>query len=196
MMKHTLFALLAATALSACDKIPATAYYDRGTPESLLDVSSEVVNVALGSERSVSELSEWINRDQPSRAELYCSEGDLRCSAAQEVLSLYNVPTMFVPSPTNTVTLVYERVLARDCENRYVDNPINPYNLSHPTFGCTMAVNTVQMVSNKHQFVSPNLLDYPDGEKAVQVYDNYLEPPVVDRSQDFESNVENISLDQ
>lgn len=192
-------ALIALTA--ACSEIPSEAYYQRGTPESLLDVSSEIVNLSIASEPALDELAEWINQDQPTRAELYCMDGDQRCAAAQEILDLYGIPSYYVPAQDTTVTLVYERVIARDCENRFIDNSTNPYHLNHPTFGCSIAGNIVQMVSDKQQFVSPNLLDYGDGRKAVQVYRNYLEAPRTPnqlrdaRSQVNNSTLEEISLD-
>ncbi len=162
--------------LTACSTVPPGAYFERGTPESLLDVSSEVVNLSVASEEALDELAEWVNQDQPTRAELYCLDTDPYCAAAQEVLDLYGVPTMYVLAADNSVSLVYERVLARDCENRYIDNHINPYHLNHPTFGCSVAANMVQSVSEKHQFVSPNLMDYPDARKAVQNYQTYSQP--------------------
>lgn len=169
-----LTSVLASSALVSCSSIPPEAYFERGSPESLLDVSSEVVNLSVASESALDEMTNWINQDQPSRAELYCMDGDARCVAAQEVLDLYGVPSMYVPSADNMVSLVYERVLARDCENRFIDNTINPYHLNHPTFGCSTAANMVQMVSDKQQFVRPNLMDMPDAKKSVQTYKNYM----------------------
>ena len=172
------FSFLAALSLmAACSQIPKEAYFARGTPESLLDASSEVINIRLESARSVNDVSDWINKDQPTRAELYCLESDRICSNARGVLEQFGVPVNFVAAADNRVTLVYERVLARDCENRYIDNSINPYNLNHPTFGCSVASNIVQHVSDKAQFTAPALMDYPDAEKAVQAYGRYLEPP-------------------
>lgn len=176
---NRIFVLAGLMVLGACSQIPPQAYYDRGSPESLLDVSSEVVNLSVASEGAIDELANWLNQDQPSRAELYCPDGDAPCVAAQEVLDLYGVPSAYAPSSENMVTLVYERVLARDCENRYVDNSVNPYQLNHPTFGCSVAANMVQMVSDKQQFVRPNLMDDADAKKAVQVYKNYEKPPVI-----------------
>lgn len=152
---------VAATLLASCSRIPPEAYYQRAAPESLMDKSSEVVNFDLGN--GVSEISGWIGNDQPTRAELYCNEGEDNCSEAQRVLDQFGVPTTFVPSGENSVTLVYDRVLARDCENRYIDNSINPYNLDHPTYGCSNASNILQMVTDKRQITSPALLDYHDG---------------------------------
>lgn len=176
-MKITLAALaLLALALSACERPAPSAYFARGGPESLIDVSSEVVNLTIHSDTELNELSHWINEDQPTRAELYCTDGDPMCEDAKQVLDLYGVPTLSVPSGDQTVTLVYERILARDCEQRFIDKD-NMYNLNHPAFGCSIAGNMVQHVSNKQQLVNPNLMDYPRSEKGVQAYEKYLTPP-------------------
>lgn len=163
--------------LAACSNPPQAAFFKRGAPEGLLDVSSEVVNLPVATALQVNELSSWVNRDQPTRAELYCRESDQHCADASQVLDLFNVPTVQVPSAQGTVTLVYERTLARDCEQRFIDNRDNPYNLNHPTFGCSTAANIVQHVSDKQQFVSPALLGKHDAKKATQVMERYRAPP-------------------
>jgi hypothetical protein len=163
--------------LSAC-RPPDSAYENRGGPESLIDVSSEIVNLTVASGAEIDDLSAWIDRDQPTRAELYCLEGDPICVQARQVLDLYGVPTQFINSSTATVTLIYERILARDCDQRYVKNQ-SLTNVSSPSFGCSLAANMVQQITNKQQIVRQNLMDYPDAAKAVQVHDNYRLPPVV-----------------
>lgn len=188
-MKHIISSLLIVTGLSACTIIPPEAYYNRGAPESLLDVSSEVVNLPVGSDHALDEMTNWIHQDQPTRAELYCTDASPQCAAAMEVLALYGVPTVQMASPDNAVSLVYERVLARDCENRFIDNSINPYNFNHPTLGCSTAVNMVQMVTDKHQFVRPNLMDMPRATKAVQAYQTYLQPREVKQSKGLKDSV-------
>lgn len=166
------FSALVLLLLAACGRYE-DATFSRGTPERLLDVSSEVVNVRVSSAREVDELSQWVGRDQPTRAELYCSEGAPLCREAQQVLELYGVPTLFVPSNTQTATLVYERVLARDCKQRFEDDQTLWRNENHPAFGCSMSANIVQHVSQKQQFISPNLTDYRDAESGVNNYSNY-----------------------
>lgn len=175
-MKKLSYIALSALLLSACSQVPASEYYNRGTPYSLLDSSSEVVNVALVSEDSVTEVVQWIDQDQPTQAELHCLEGDPICTRTLETLESYRVPVTFVSAADNNLTLIYDRVVARDCDNRFVDNSINPYNLNHRTFGCSIAVNMVQAVGNKSQFTNPALLDFRDGDKAVQDYNSYLRP--------------------
>lgn len=175
-MKKALLTASMLVALSACNHIPAEASYNRGSPFSLLDTSSEVVNVALSSESSVQEAIQWVDQDQPTQAEVYCMESDPVCSQVLDAMDMYNVPVKYTASADNMLMLMYDRVVARDCENRYVDNPINPYNLNHPSLGCAMSVNIVQMVGDKRQFTSPALMDFRDGDKAVQDYETYMRP--------------------
>lgn len=175
-MKKTSLIATIAVLLGACSQIPDEAYYERGSPFSLLDASSEVVNVALIDQSSVSEVVQWVDQDQPTQAELYCLDGDPVCMETLETLEMFRVPVHYVSAADNNLVLIYDRIVARDCDNRYVDNAINPYNLNHKTFGCSTAVNMVQMVGDKRQFTSPALLDFRDGEKAVQDYETYLKP--------------------
>jgi len=177
LITHKIFYIvLLSVTLVACSHIPKEAYFGRGQPESLLDISSEVVNLKIESGSSIQEITNWINKDQPTRAELNCPDGDRLCVKVQKVLHQFDVPVKYTSTPDNTIVLVYERILARDCENRYIDNLVNPYNLHHPTFGCTTAVNIVQMVSDKRQFTSPALMDYSDAGKAVQSVGFYRTP--------------------
>lgn len=178
-MKKPVLSALILTLATACSTIPRDAYFNRGTPESLLDMSSEVVNVNIHDAGGLDELAGWINRDVPSRAELYCSNASASCGKAREILAQFGVDYRQMPEAKGSVSLYYERVMARDCENRYIDNSINPYNLNHPTFGCSSAANMVQMVSDKRQFVNPDIMTYPDGEKTVQAYRAYQKPSPV-----------------
>lgn len=175
-MKHSFFLLpLALLSFAACTA-PDSAYYSRGTPESLLDVSSEVVNLSVAGPQELQELSDWVESDQPTRAELYCMDGDIRCNEARQVLDLQGVPTMLVPSPANNVALVYERILARDCNQRFRDNTSNNRNLNHAAWGCSVSANVVQHVSDKQQFVSPNLMDIQPATGAAQAYGRAYAP--------------------
>src|SRR6185436_10063197 len=61
---------------AACSQVPQEAYFNRGSPESLLDMSSEMVSISLSDPTSSDELVNWINREQPSRAELACDNSD------------------------------------------------------------------------------------------------------------------------
>lgn len=181
-------ALLLIGLVAACGRYE-DGTFSRGTPERLLDVSSEVVNLGVGSSAQVDELSQWVGRDQPTRAELYCSEGAPLCRESKQVLELYGVPTMFVPSNTQTVTLVYERVLARDCKQQFNDELQLWKNENHPAFGCSISANIVQHVAQKQQFISPNIGDYRDAESAVGDYTAYQRPATAADTKDY-------SLDQ
>ncbi|MEI6729629.1 MAG: hypothetical protein WCL30_00050 [Pseudomonadota bacterium] len=177
MVRKILFTSAAACVLVACSQIPREAYYNRGNPESLLDTSSEVVNIKLGSRSSLQELANIIDKDQPTRADLKCVSNDANCVRAKKILQQFAVPVNYVQAKSFSVSLVYERVVARDCDNRYIDNPINPYNLNHPVFGCSVAANIVQMVSDKRQFTAPLLVGKPDAFKATQAMDAYSAAP-------------------
>lgn len=175
------FSLLAAGLGSACSEIPPAAYSNRTGPEALLDVSLETVNVPLDSFAGVEELTAWVNNDQPTRAELQCAESGHICNNAERVLNQFSIPVTRTDIQTgNQVVLYYERVLARDCDPKFRTNHINPYNLNHQSFGCSVSANTIQMVSDRRQFVNPSLLDFSDGTKARSVYREYSYPTDTD----------------
>ncbi len=167
--------LLAILLLTACSEIPAAAYYDRGDPENLLDVSSEVVTMNLSSTSAMRDLNAMVSQDPPTRVQMSCSPKDGLCMEVRQMFEQYAVPVEAGSGPG--ITMIYERMVARDCEGRFIDNSINPYNLNHPTFACSVTANMVQMVSDKRQFTNPSLMDYTDGERAYQVYRVYLTPP-------------------
>lgn len=186
-----LVSLAALVALTACKRPSDAAYYNRGGPEALLDVSSEVVNLSVAGPNELSQLNAWIEQDQPSRAELYCSAGP-SCSDARKVLELQGVPVMQVPSMDNSVALVYERILARDCTQRYRDDGSNNYNAPHTALGCSISANIVQHVSDKQQFVKPNLTDLPRATGSVAAYDRAYAPrPMSDQNQSVTESVVN-----
>ena len=157
--------------------IPATAYYNRGDPENLLDISTEMVTLSLDSRGSLKELAYRIAKDAPERATLNCSPAESRCMQARETLVQKGVEVQFGESTTDEVVLMYDVVAARDCENRYVDNLNEKHSLPAPTFGCSVMANTVQQVGDKRQFTRPALTDFQDADKAVQTYERYRLPP-------------------
>lgn len=193
MKKQIAFALLGVAGLTACSSIPESdSLAGRGSPESLLDVSSEVVSFQVADSASVDQVVEWINLDQPSSAELRCTDGEESCMHVQEVLAQFAVPYEFTPSAENALTLYYERIVTRDCDNRYVSNHINPYNLNHPNFGCSLAANMVQMISDQRQITNPALMGYADADKAYQVQKAYYtKPDAVKGNSDFSEKLSN-----
>lgn len=175
-IRTSLILAAALLSLAACNRPADSAFYNRGGPESLLDVSSEVVNLGVSSPQELTELSDWIAKDKPTRAELYCIQGDLACSKAEQVLDLHGVPVMTVAAAQSNVTLVYERILARDCSPRFRDNSSNVYNTNHAAYGCSVAANIVQHVSDKQQLISPSLSDPQPATVAIQAYDRAYIP--------------------
>lgn len=153
---------------AGCNQIPPGAYKNRGGPDKLVSVSSERVNVSLDSKSSVGEIKNWVEQDQPSRAEIFCLTSSKICKEAKNVLKRFGIPTEQSSVPENKVVLIYERVAARDCEHRYITNHTNPYNFNHPTFGCATDVNMVQMISDRSQITNPAMLDLRSAEEAIK----------------------------
>ncbi len=170
-------ALVIALLVSACgERLKKEAYVTRGNPNNLIDASAERVSFGLGNASVIGDVSGWINRDQPTRAELTCTDNSYTCNEVKSVLNQFGVPFKMVSKiGANNVVLVYERVVARDCDSRYVDNHFNPYNLNHKTFGCSVAANIVQHASEQSQITNPALQDPQDAERAVKVFNKYLE---------------------
>lgn len=180
-MKQSLSKLLVFSSLlallSACDNTPGV-YGNKGDPEQLIDVSSEVVTLSLAPKNSLTKLTAMVRKDPPASARLACSFKDTRCTQAKEIFDRNNIPVKLASGDKgNTVTLSYERVVVRDCDPRYVNNSINNSSTNHPAFACAVTGNMVQMVSDKRQFTNPSLLDFPDAEKATQYQRAYLSPP-------------------
>lgn len=172
--------VLSALTLAACTPPANSAYQNRGGPEALLDVSSEVVSLSIGSSAQVIELGDWINRDVPSRAEVNCAGNSKSCTDAKQLLEKKSVPFTMGANANETVTLVYERIVARDCNPRYVDNPHNFYNTNHAAFGCAVSANIVQHVTDKQEFINPSLSDDPSAVRGVNdIRRAYTPRPVV-----------------
>lgn len=174
---RTSLCLLPCLLITACN-VPPGAYYNRGDPENLIDVSTEVVHVNMVLNDDLKALEHILQDDPPTRAELGCAASDDVCAKAGRMLDKADIAASYVTGGDKEgVDLIYDRVVARDCENRYIDNSSNNHNLPPPTFGCSITSNMVQMVTDKQQFTNPNLTDYPDAEKAVQAYEHYRNPP-------------------
>ena len=164
--------------LSACDQPAPSAYVNSGDPERLIDVSSEKLTFGLSAKESLAKLNKLVIQDRPSSAELKCSLKNIRCNQAKEILERRSIPVILSNDKNNTVVLLYGRSIVRDCNPRYGDNMMDDRSYNHPSFGCAIAGNMVQMVSDKKQFTSHNLLDLPDAQKAVQSYEAYQKPSV------------------
>ncbi len=171
--------LLSNLLLTACQDVPSDGFASIGNPERQLVVTTEATSLELKDKHSLDHLKEIIKTDPPKRAQLNCPTTDALCANAKSALQTANIPMEF-SSPTegagDSINLIYQRIAAAECPNRYVDNSINSANLNAPTLGCSIRSNMVQMVTDKQQFVNPGLLDYQDGEKAAKTYQNYISP--------------------
>lgn len=157
--------------------LPPEAYNNHSDPESLIDVSSEVVSISLETPKAGEEILGWLKHEQPVRAELSCEKAGGTCRQALKLLNQFGVKyAEKTGGQENNLDLMYERVVARDCDHRYTDNHINPHGLNYSAFGCSVKANMVQSVTQKRQFVDPALMDYADGEKAAVAYQKYLVP--------------------
>jgi type IV pilus biogenesis protein CpaD/CtpE len=174
MKNKIIIAMVSVSALSACvSNLPKSTYFDRGQPETLLQTTDEVTSINISNHSGIARLSSAVKSSQPSSAVVTCAN-ELLCNEAVKVLEASNVPYERQRGAINNVSISYTQVQARDCESSFITNHINPYNLNHPTFGCAIAVNQVQMVSDKRQYTDPLLLGPYDGQKATQNYDSYL----------------------
>jgi len=161
--------------VSACKAPGPEEYGNRGDPERFIGTESEIVQIELGSVSALDQLAEVVAQNPPSRAILNCPSDKLSCKKARRILDKRQIASESTGNG-DSVALIYEQVTARDCEQRYVDNSSNPYNLHTKSFGCAITGNIVQMTTDKRQFTKPELLGYGDGGKAAQVYENYSKP--------------------
>lgn len=129
-------------------------------PENLLSSNVEDVSFTISGSESVDSMFEWIIDDKPNSALLSCASGDSLCIGAERVLSDLSVPYRMdvVPGEESSVSLVYNRLLTRDCSNG---------------LGCAMSTNMIGAITNQSDFTNPALSDYHDAQKAVENYNNY-----------------------
>jgi hypothetical protein len=158
--------LMVALVMAACAPRD-SAFMNRGGPESLLDVSSEVVNLSIASKKDLDALADWVAGDQPTRADLMCDAQAKNCRDALKILETKGVAVNTSGGAANTVTLVYERILARDCNQRYREPKNKLFNAPAPSFGCSVSANIVQQVSDKKAFINPAISDDPSAASGV-----------------------------
>lgn len=145
--------------VSACSTLPSVYV----APETLLNASSERVSFGLSDSASLQAISTWVEGDAPTRAELTCPVDGQLCSQARDLLNNYSVTSRVVENAggDGSVVLLYDRIVARDCSSQQ--------------FGCSVSVNSLQMVADYRQYVHPNLSDPQDAQKAVESYNSYAE---------------------
>jgi hypothetical protein len=172
-LKMFLFVALALS-VASCTIPNENAYFNRGQPESLLRVQSETISVPLNSSNAEN-LAELLSQEaKPTSAKLKCS-GSLRaCDRAENLLTGKNIPVERAPSDDDSqssVVLSYERVAAYSCENRFVSNQTNVYNLNHYAFGCSISSNIVKMVGGDYQqILKPTSAAPTSGDVPVRAF--------------------------
>lgn len=166
--------------IAACSQIPEDAYKSRSKPENLLVEQAGEKHFLLSSSRADEKILKAVKFTSHPSVTLYCEETSKACNRLERNLKKEHIAFTRTNSHRNSVTLKYTSYKARDCDNRYVDNIVNPYNLNHPTFGCSVTANTVQMVTNRKELIDPALMGSADGRKAVQSSDNYMTAPKAD----------------
>lgn len=178
-------ALFLMATLCSCSGAPPIAYTNKGDPERQLVITTEAAVIALDDRDSIARLKETLRTDRPALARLHCPEAAALCAQAEAVLRQAGITpdrgrkdaeAAEDEEDSETVTLIYRRTAAAECDHRYVDNSLNSANIAMSQLGCSLRSNMVQMVTDRQQFVNPGLLDYMDGEKAARNYQNYLTP--------------------
>lgn len=183
-MRTHLYTVLALSLVSACSVIPQGANQPY-TPESLLDVSQEVVTIDAVSASSASELSGLLESNSPSRVVVACNPSVGACKKAIKVLNQYGVPYE-TASEGPAIALHFDNVVAHDCEQGFVSNHINPYNLNYSALGCSVSANTVQMVSDRRQFHNPAVQSPIMADRITRTVEDYkLTPPSLNSNQNF-----------
>ena len=148
---------LCAFLLSSCAAITNT---PRITTEPLISPSYERVAFSVSDEESLNSLLNWAEDDKPSEAVMSCSISQPLCKIASKQLKKIGVKIIKDNADNDSITLIYSRINARNC--------------SREIFGCATSANTLQMVSDYKQFVSPELSDPQSADKAVRAYEGYV----------------------
>jgi hypothetical protein len=130
-------------------------------PEGLVSSSAEKISFPVADAASVAAIEKWVNSgEKPSAAEISCNASGKSCKAVKQMLKKHKINTTEVAlTGESSLALIYERVTAKNCEE------------SH--FGCATAANSLNMVTNRDQFIKPALSDYQDAAGAVRAVGKY-----------------------
>ncbi len=124
--------------------------------ETLLTNSSEVVSFPISDRASVHTIQNWIGDEAPSYATVSCPTGNPQCAEVTRVLNAQNITVDNAAGASDTVTLSYDHPTARNCPPQ--------------AFGCSVAANSLQMISNYNQILHPAVSDPQDAAQGVKAY--------------------------
>lgn len=127
--------------------------------ETLVSASSEKVSFPVADAASVKDIENWISNgdNRPSNAQVSCLAKNPACMSLRALLKKQKIAVTEVPfnhENGSTVSIIYNRILARSC-------PIE-------SFGCSTSLNSLRMVTNREQFTKPAMSDYQDAASAVK----------------------------
>lgn len=163
-MKRTLLVCSILLIVASCASNGSSVYVKT---ESLVSASSEKVSFPITDSSSVDAIADWIHEgdNKPSSAEISCLEKDTSCLVVKRILKKSKITYTVVPSKSEdakigNITIMYNKILARDCETA--------------DFGCSTSINSLRMVTNREQFTKPAISDFQDAASAVRAVDAKL----------------------
>jgi hypothetical protein len=132
-------------------------------PEALIDISSERVSFSLKDKKSVEEALDWMYKNRPSKVEISCSNSKI-CGELHNAIKTAKVPHKHLDKNAEIVVFIYNKVVAKDCDKsangRYV-------------FGCSVASNMVNMISDYKQIIDPPLSGDASAGRLAKIYNHY-----------------------
>lgn len=119
----------------------------------MVRAKTQRIAIDLAAPGAVDKANEWVVNDVPSAAVLTCTANSPVCGEATQLLNAYRIPYAVesVTSPTDRLTLTYDRISERPCDVR--------------AYGCPQASNALRMVDDPRRIVRPSTLDYPTAER-------------------------------
>lgn len=179
MKKIYFVSLLSALILSSCSNkgsnlLPLNDRSNIGfiTSASMLETSAEKITYSSSSSDVIERITHWADSKHPNRAELSCKSEERNCFRIQKALESFSIPVKHVPGNSNginDITLVYEKLIARDCYEDLANMlPDAHGQVAYPSLGCAVERNILGMVSDHNQFISPKLSGLQDASRAVK----------------------------
>ena len=93
-----------------------------------------------------------------------------------------------------SATLVYERLVTRECEAGYKDMNFDQHWQNAPGYGCAVSSNMVQHVSDKQQFINPTVMGSAPAQPLVNTLSNAYRNQVKQQSNQDSYDVKSSTL--